>query len=58
VPDEFYERQQWFDDVEYELLVLLCQALSIPEGDLSLPLPGYASDGTNSAGEQAKPDPT
>ena len=38
---EFYERQQRFDDAEYELLVLLRQALSIPEGDLSLPVPGY-----------------
>jgi len=32
---EFYERQQRFDDAEYELLVLMRQALSIPEGDLS-----------------------
>jgi hypothetical protein len=39
---EFYERQQRFDDAEYELLVLMRQALSIPEGDLSLPVPGYS----------------
>ena len=40
---EFYERQQRFDDAEYKLLVLMRQALSIPEGDLSLPVPGYAA---------------
>jgi hypothetical protein len=39
---EFYERQQRFDDAEYDLLRLLRQALSIPEGDPSLPLPGYS----------------
>jgi hypothetical protein len=38
---EFYERQQKFDDAELELLVLMRQALSIPEGDPSLPPPGY-----------------
>lgn len=37
---EFYERQQRFDEAEYELLALMRQALSIPEGDLSLPVPG------------------
>ncbi len=41
---EFCKRQQRFDDAEYELLVLLRQALSIPEGDLSMPVPGYAAD--------------
>jgi hypothetical protein len=39
---EFYERQQRFDDAEHELLVLMRPALSIPEGDLSLPVPGYS----------------
>jgi hypothetical protein len=38
---EFYEGQQKFDDAEFELLVLMRQALSIPEGDPSLPPPGY-----------------
>jgi hypothetical protein len=38
---EFYEGQQKFDDSEFELLVLMRQALSIPEGDPSLPPPGY-----------------
>ena len=38
---EFYDRQQKFDDAEFELLVLMRQALSIPEGDPSLPPPGY-----------------
>jgi hypothetical protein len=40
---EFYERQHRFDNAEYELLVLMRQALSIPEGDLSLPVPGYSN---------------
>jgi len=39
---EFYERQQRFDDAEFELLVLMRQALSIPEGDLTLPPPGFS----------------
>jgi hypothetical protein len=39
---EFHERQGKFDQAEYQLLALIRQALSIPEGDLSLPLPGYA----------------
>jgi hypothetical protein len=38
---EFYEGQQKFDVAEFELLVLMRQALSIPEGDPSLPPPGY-----------------
>ena len=38
---EFYERQQKFDDAEYDMLVQMRQALSIPEGDPSLPPPGY-----------------
>jgi hypothetical protein len=42
--EEFYERQQKFDDAEYDLLVLMRQALSIPEGDPSLPPPGYWLD--------------
>jgi hypothetical protein len=41
---EFYERQKKFDEAEYELLTLIRQALSIPEGDVSLPLPGYTSE--------------
>ena len=40
---ELYERQQRFGDAEYELLVLMRQALSIPEGDVSLPVPGYSN---------------
>jgi hypothetical protein len=43
---EFYERQDKFDQAEYELLLLIRQALSIPEGDISLPLPGYTSEET------------
>jgi len=39
---ESYERKERFDNAEYELLRLLRQALLIPEGDLSLPLPGYS----------------
>ena len=44
-PDDpgFYERQQRFDDAEYELLELMRQTLSVPEGDLSLDLPGSRS---------------
>jgi hypothetical protein len=38
---EFYEREQKFADAEFDLLVLMRQALSIPEGDPSLPPPGY-----------------
>jgi|GEM_PF-2354277 len=38
---EFYERQQKFDDAEFDMLVLMRQALSISEGDPSLPPPGY-----------------
>jgi hypothetical protein len=47
-PDDpqFYERQEKFDDAEHELLVLMRRALSIPEGDLSLPVPGYTADQT------------
>ncbi len=41
---EFYERQETFDQAEYELLALVRQALSIPEGDLSLPLPGKTAN--------------
>jgi hypothetical protein len=42
-PDDpdFSEHQQKFDDAEFELLVLMRQVLSIPEGDPSLPPPGY-----------------
>jgi hypothetical protein len=43
-PDDpaFYERQQRYDDAELELLVLIREALSIPERDLTLPPPGYS----------------
>jgi hypothetical protein len=43
-PDDpaFYERQQRYDDAELELLVLIREALSIPEADLTLPPPGYS----------------
>lgn len=52
---EFCERQQRFDDAEYELLVLLRQALSIPEGDLSLPVPGYSNTPEKTAVSEDKP---
>lgn len=54
---EFYERQQKFDDAEFELLVLMRQALSIPEGDPSLPPPGYRYEVTPTDGsEEAEND--
>jgi hypothetical protein len=54
---EFYERQQKFDDAEFELLVLMRQALSIPEGDPSLPPPGYRYEATPPDGsEEAEED--
>lgn len=40
---EFYEHKEKFDQAEYELLALMRQALSIPEGNPSLPLAGYAT---------------
>lgn len=43
---EFYERQEKFDQAEHDLLVLIRQALSIPEGEPGLPLPGYTAVGT------------
>lgn len=52
---EFYERQERFDNAEYELLRLMRQALLIPEGDPSLPLPGYSPiepGGENTAPQQ------
>lgn len=55
-PDDakFYERQARFDAAEYSLLVLIRQALSVPEGDLSLPVPGYAAhDATPAEDEQS-----
>jgi len=52
---EFYERQQRFDDAEYELLVLMRQALSIPEGDLSLPVPGYSNTADETAVSKDEP---
>ena len=42
---EFYERQERFDGAEYTPLVLIRQVLSIPEGDLSLPVPRLHSPG-------------
>jgi hypothetical protein len=50
---EFYDRQEKYDDAEHDLLVLIRQALAIPEGDLSLLVPGYTAaettaDETNS----------
>jgi len=33
---EFYEQQQRYDDAEFELLVLMREALSIPEADLTV----------------------
>jgi hypothetical protein len=39
---EFYERQQKYDDAELEMLMLMRDRLSIPEGDLALPPPGYS----------------
>lgn len=51
---EFYERQEKYDDAEHDLLVLIRQALSIPEGDLSLPVPGYSAPETT-ADESKQP---
>jgi hypothetical protein len=50
-PDDpqFYERQERFDAAEYQLLVLVRRALSIPEGDLNLPVPGYTAGDTASS---------
>jgi hypothetical protein len=53
---EFYERQQKFDDAEYDMLVLMRQALSIPEGDPSLPPPGYRYE-TSPEAVEAGPEP-
>jgi hypothetical protein len=41
---EFYERQERYDEAEHELLTIMRKTLSIPEGDLSLPLPGYSAE--------------
>lgn len=43
-----YERLQRYDDAEFELLVLIREALSIPEADLTLPPPGYTWDAPRS----------
>lgn len=50
-PDDpkFYERQEKYDDAEHELLILIRQALTVPEGDLSLPVPGYTADEISSS---------
>lgn len=54
---EFYERQQKFDDAEFELLVLMRQALSVPEGDPSLPPPGYKYEPRpDDEGAETEPD--
>jgi hypothetical protein len=55
---EFYERQERFDNAEYDMLHLLRQALSVPEGDLSLPLPGYSRDGDPRYDVATGPRPT
>jgi hypothetical protein len=39
---DFYERQQKYDDAELQMLALMRDRLSIPEGDLGLPPPGYS----------------
>jgi hypothetical protein len=56
---EFYERQQRYDDAEFELLVLMREALSIPEADLTLPPPGYTYDAPRPAtsNDEGEPDP-
>lgn len=43
-PDDpdFHERQQRYDDAELEMLGLMRNRLSIPEGDPELPPPGYS----------------
>jgi len=48
---EFYECQQKFDDAEHDMLVFMRQALSIPEGDLSLPPPGYRDEADGPDGD-------
>jgi hypothetical protein len=57
---EFYERQQKFDDAEFYMLVLMRQALSVPEGDPTLPPPGYRYEArppdANEEPEQTEPD--
>jgi hypothetical protein len=55
--EEFYERQQKFDDAEFDLLVLMRHALGVPEGDLSLPPPGYRYEARPSVGEAIVEDP-
>jgi hypothetical protein len=47
---EFYERQQRYDDAELELLVVMREALSIPEVDMTLPPPGYSYEASGSPG--------
>ena len=54
---EFYERQQKFDDAESELLVLMRQALSRPEGDPTLPPPGYRYETRHADEEVAENEP-
>lgn len=46
-PDDpgFHERQQKYDDAELAMLVLMRNRLAIPEGDPTLPPPGYSSYG-------------
>ena len=45
-PDDpdFHERQQKYDDAELEMIGLMRNRLSIPEGDPTLPPPGFVRD--------------
>ena len=52
---EFYECQQRYDDAELELLELMRKALSIPEGELTLPPPGYSYTTDQTAVSKDKP---
>ncbi|WP_433679934.1 hypothetical protein [Nocardia sp. CA-119907] len=40
----FEEAEERYDAAERELLELMREALSIPEGDVTLPLPGYSQE--------------
>lgn len=57
-PDDpdFHERQQKYDDAELEMLTLMRKGLQIPEGDLTLPPPGYS--GTDEPPGGARPGPS
>ncbi|MFD7340906.1 hypothetical protein ACFV98_33690 [Streptomyces violascens] len=45
-PDDpaFGDLNEAFDQAEHEMLSLMRRSLSIPEGDLTLPLPGYSDE--------------